>query len=112
MNKGKRYLKSLESYDKSKSYDIGEAMDFIDLKPAAPLYYDRHSTGTITDSDQFTVNKIELDGKAAHIDAEETDTIYQRATAICRMHKARVRANNYYWIRLENLAHKSALPRS
>ena len=45
-------------------------------------------------------------------DAAETDTIYQRATAICRMHKARVRANNYYWIRLENLAHKSALPRS
>ena len=33
-------------------------------------------------------------------DAAETDTIYQRATAICRMHKARVRANNYYWNRL------------
>lgn len=45
-------------------------------------------------------------------DAAETDTIYQRATAICRMHKARVRANNYYWNRLENLARKSALPRS
>lgn len=30
-------------------------------------------------------------------DAAETDTIYQRSTAICRMHKARVRANNYYW---------------
>ncbi len=29
MNKGKRYLKSLESYDKSKSYDIGEAMDNV-----------------------------------------------------------------------------------
>ena len=42
-------------------------------------------------------------------DAAETDTIYQRATAICRMHKARVRANNYYWNRLENLARKSAL---
>ncbi|MGI6220243.1 MAG: radical SAM peptide maturase, CXXX-repeat target family [Bacteroidaceae bacterium] len=33
-------------------------------------------------------------------DAAESDTIYQRATAICRMHKARVRANNYYWNRL------------
>ena len=42
-------------------------------------------------------------------DAAETDTIYQRATAICLMHKARVRANNYYWNRLENLARKSAL---
>lgn len=33
-------------------------------------------------------------------DAAETSTIYQRATAICLMHKARVRANNYYWNKL------------
>ncbi|MDR0507547.1 MAG: radical SAM peptide maturase, CXXX-repeat target family [Dysgonamonadaceae bacterium] len=33
-------------------------------------------------------------------DAAETVTIYQRATAICKMHKARVRANNYYWNKL------------
>ena len=33
-------------------------------------------------------------------DAAETHTVYQRATAICRMHKARVRANNYYWNKL------------
>lgn len=33
-------------------------------------------------------------------DAAETSTIFQRATAICKMHKARVRANNYYWNKL------------
>lgn len=33
-------------------------------------------------------------------DAADTDTIYQRSTAICKMHKARVRANNYYWNKL------------
>jgi len=33
-------------------------------------------------------------------DAAETATVYQRATAICLMHKARVRANNYYWNKL------------
>lgn len=33
-------------------------------------------------------------------DAAYTDTIYQRSTAICKMHKARVRANNYYWNKL------------
>ncbi len=33
-------------------------------------------------------------------DAAETHTVYQRATAICKMHKARVRANNYYWNKL------------
>ena len=33
-------------------------------------------------------------------DAADTNTVYQRATAICKMHKARVRANNYYWNKL------------
>lgn len=33
-------------------------------------------------------------------DAADTDTIYQRSTAICKMHKARVRANNYFWNKL------------
>lgn len=48
-------------------------------------------------------------------DAAETNTIYQRATAICMMHKARVRANNYYWnklyrkIELESLRDKAQL---
>ena len=33
-------------------------------------------------------------------DAADTPTIYQRSTAICKMHKARVKANNYYWNKL------------
>ncbi len=33
-------------------------------------------------------------------DAAEIPTLYQRATAICKMHKAQVRANNYYWNKL------------
>lgn len=33
-------------------------------------------------------------------DSALTDTIFQRSTAICAMHKARVRANNYYWHKL------------
>lgn len=33
-------------------------------------------------------------------DAADSETIYQRSTAICNMHKARVRANNYYWHKL------------
>lgn len=36
-------------------------------------------------------------------DAAETSTIYQRSVAICLMHKARVRANNYYWNKLFRL---------
>lgn len=34
-------------------------------------------------------------------DSAETDTIFQRSTAICCMHKARVRANNYFWNKLK-----------
>lgn len=33
-------------------------------------------------------------------DAALTHTVFQRATAICKMHKARVHANNYYWNKL------------
>lgn len=33
-------------------------------------------------------------------DAADTPTIYQRSTAICKMHQAHVRANNYYWNKL------------
>ncbi len=35
--------------------------------------------------------------QGANYDCADTGTIYQKATYICRMHKARVRANNYYW---------------
>lgn len=33
-------------------------------------------------------------------DAAQTHTVFERSTAICKMHKARVRANNYYWNKL------------
>lgn len=35
-----------------------------------------------------------------NFDAADTHTVFQRSTAICKMHKARVRANNYYWNKL------------
>lgn len=36
-------------------------------------------------------------------DAADSATIFQRATSICKMHKARVRANNYYWDKLSKM---------
>ena len=47
-------------------------------------------------------------------DAADSETIYQRSVAICKMHKARVRANNYYWnklyrkLELEGIAREEA----
>lgn len=43
-------------------------------------------------------------------DAADIPTIYQRATAICKMHKARVRANNYYWSKLNHKLAKEKDP--
>lgn len=43
-------------------------------------------------------------------DAAETDTIYHRSTAICMMHKARVRANNYYWSKLYHKLEQESKP--
>lgn len=39
----------------------------------------------------------------ANYDAADGDTINQRATFICKMHKARVRANNYFWHHFDRL---------
>lgn len=39
---------------------------------------------------------------AENYEASTTETIYQRSTAICKMHKARVRAKNYYWNKLQH----------
>jgi uncharacterized protein len=36
-------------------------------------------------------------------DYADTDTIYQRATHICKMHKANVRANEYFWSRFSEV---------
>jgi CXXX repeat peptide maturase len=36
-------------------------------------------------------------------DSADTDTIFQRAVSICKMHKARVRANNYLWNKLDKI---------
>lgn len=38
--------------------------------------------------------------QAENFDSADTYTLYQRSTAICLMHQARVRANNYYWNKL------------
>lgn len=40
--------------------------------------------------------------QAENYDCCEIDTLYHRSTSICKMHKARVRANNYYWAKLNN----------
>ena len=79
---------------------IGNIYDGIDTDKLRPfLALDR-----LTQSPQKCIDCEVASGCAwcqgENYDAADTDTVYQRSTAICKMHKARVRANNYYWNKL------------
>ena len=83
-----------------KAWIIGNIHDGIDKNKLRPfLTLDR-----CTQSTQECIDCEVASGCAwcqgENYDAAETPTIYQRATAICKMHKARIRANNYYWNKL------------
>lgn len=79
---------------------IGNVNDGIDQNKLRPfLTLDR-----TTQSPQECIDCEVASGCAwcqgENYDAAETNTIFQRSIAICKMHKARVRANNYYWNKL------------
>ena len=83
-----------------KAWIIGNIHDGIDKNKLRPfLTLDR-----CTQSEQKCIDCEVAEGCAwcqgENYDAADTPTIYQRSTAICLMHKARVRANNYYWNKL------------
>lgn len=88
------------SLREKKAWIIGNVDDGIDNNKLRPfLTLDR-----CTQSAQECIDCEVASGCAwcqgENYDAAETSTIYQRATAICKMHKAQVRANNYYWNKL------------
>lgn len=79
---------------------IGNIEDGIDKNKLRPfLTLDR-----TTQSPQKCIDCEVASGCAwcqgENYDAAQSNTIYERSTAICKMHKARVRANNYYWHKL------------
>lgn len=79
---------------------IGNINDGIDLNKLRPFL----TLNRITQSKEECINCRIASGCAwcqgENYDSADTPTIYQRSTAICKMHKARVRANNYYWNKL------------
>ena len=88
------------SLREKKAWIIGNLKDGIDKNKLRPfLTLDR-----TTQSNSECLNCEIASGCAwcqgENYDAADTPTVYQRATAICKMHKARVRANNYYWNKL------------
>lgn len=79
---------------------IGNVKDGIDQNKLRPFL----TLNRTTQSRQECID-CEVAGGCAwcqgeNYDAADTNTIYQRSVAICKMHKARVRANNYFWNKL------------
>lgn len=88
------------SLREKKAWIIGDVYNGIDKNKLRPfLTLDR-----CTQSTQKCIDCEVASGCAwcqgENYDAADTPTVFQRATAICKMHKARVRANNYYWNKL------------
>ncbi len=83
-----------------KAWIIGNVNDGIDHNKLRPFL----SLDRCTQSNEECINCDVAEGCAwcqgENYDAADTPTVFQRATAICKMHKARVHANNYYWNRL------------
>lgn len=79
---------------------IGNVNDGIDKNKLRPFFtLDRRTQSTQECFDCEVANGCAW-CQGENYDAAETPTAFQRSTAICKMHKARVRANNYYWNKL------------
>lgn len=88
------------SLREKKAWVIGNIQDGIDKNKLRPFL----SLDRTTQTNNECLNCEIASGCAwcqgENYDAAESPTIYQRSIAICKMHKARVRANNYYWNKL------------
>lgn len=79
---------------------IGNIHDGIDQNKLRPFLTLDRTTQSSYDCIECEVASGCAWCQGENYDAADTHTVYQRATAICKMHKARVRANNYYWNKL------------
>lgn len=88
------------SLREKKAWTIGNVHDGIDRNRLRPFLTLDRCTQSAPECIDCEVASGCAWCQGENYDAAETPTVYQRATAICKMHKARVRANNYYWNKL------------
>ncbi|NEU05134.1 radical SAM peptide maturase, CXXX-repeat target family [Clostridium senegalense] len=80
--------------------DVDSGINYDKLRPFSVLSLESQSPKECVDCDVAS-------GCAwctgFNYDSADTNTVYQRATFICKMHKANVRANKYFWKKFENI---------
>ena len=86
-----------------KAISIGNCFEGIDNNKLRPFLSLDLSTQSSTECINCKVATGCAWCQGANYDSADNDTIYQRATYLCKMHKARVRANNYYWHKLNRI---------
>lgn len=97
------------SLREKKAWLIGNIHDGIDKNKLRPfLTLDRLTQSTKECADCEVASGCAW-CQGENYDAADTPTVYQRSIAICKMHKARVRANNYYWNKLYRKLDKEEL---
>ncbi len=80
---------------------IGNCFDGIDANKLRPFLAMTRSTQSSEECLHCKVASGCAWCSGCNYDLADEPTIYRRATYICKMHKARVRANRYYWSKLE-----------
>ena len=88
------------SLREKKTWIIGDVNKGIDENKLRPFLTLDRSTQSTRECFDCKVASGCAWCQGENYDAAETPTLFQRSTAICKMHKARVRANNYYWNKL------------
>ncbi|MGM9812131.1 MAG: radical SAM peptide maturase, CXXX-repeat target family [Muribaculaceae bacterium] len=83
-----------------KAWKIGNLSSGIDKNKIRAFLTLERSTQSTNDCFNCEVASGCAWCQGENYDAANTPTLYQRSMAICKMHKARVRANNYYWNKL------------
>lgn len=88
------------SLREKKSWTIGDVNNGIDNNKVRPFLLLNRESQSSSDCYKCEVASGCAWCQAENFDSADTYTIYQRSIAICKMHKARVFANNYYWNKL------------
>lgn len=82
------------------TWSIGNIHDGIDKNKLRPFLTLDRTTQSLQKCIECEVASGCAWCQGENFDAAQSHTVFERATAICLMHKARVRANNYYWNKL------------
>lgn len=90
---------SLNGKPSKKIGDIYNGVDFDKIRPLQTLF-PKYLSGKQCIDCRINLNCTYCAGY--NYDESDNNSMFYRSTSICDMHKARVRANNYFWARLYN----------